>query len=74
MAARRAVYASVVQRLERDGLLSSEWDVQAATDFVWALTSWQLWEQLVVEQGWSKERYRHVLGSVLRSALIASGG
>jgi AcrR family transcriptional regulator len=74
MAARRSLYASVVQRLERDGLLSSDWDVHAATDFVWALTSWQMWEQLVVEQGWSKERYRHVLEDVLRRTLIAVPG
>lgn len=72
MAARRSVYASVVQRVEHHGLLASGWDVQGATDVIWALTSWQVWEQLVIERGWSKERYRDHLRSVLRKALIAS--
>lgn len=69
MEARRDVYASVVQWLERDGLLSPEWAIEAATDMVWALTSWQLWEQLVVDQGWSKERYAHYLRTALRRVI-----
>lgn len=70
MQARRSVYESVVQRLERDGVLSSEWNVRTATDILLALTSWQVWEQLVVDRGWSKQRYRRYLGTVLRQALI----
>lgn len=69
MEARRQVYASVVGRLRRDGLLSRDWGEQVATDMMWALTSWQLWEQLVVDRGWSKARYRRYLRAVLRRAL-----
>ena len=74
MEARRDVYASVVDRLNRDGLISRSWNVRAATDMVWALTSWQVWEQLVVDQGWSKERYRKYLGIALHRMLIRRRG
>lgn len=60
METRRDVYASVVGRLKRDGLLSRGGRPLRA-DMVWALTSWQLWKQLVVDQGWSKERKRKYL-------------
>lgn len=73
MKARREVYISVVEWLGRDGLLASEWDVDSATDLVWALTSWQVWEQLVVDRGWSKERYRERLRTALRRMLTNSG-
>lgn len=72
MGARREVYAAVVQRLAGDGLLSPQWDVESATDLVWAMTSWQVWEQLVIERSWSKERYRDHLGTVLRRSLLAA--
>lgn len=70
MEARLEVYASVVRRLEREGLLSPEWDVRTATDMMWALTSWQVWEQLVRDRRWSKGRYRRYLETVLRRALV----
>lgn len=69
MEARREVYASVVRRLKSDGVLSRGWDVRGATDMVWALTSWQVWEQLVIDRGWSKDRYRKYLRTVLRHVL-----
>jgi AcrR family transcriptional regulator len=69
MEARRDLYASLVTRLQRDGLLSPGWDVRTAIDMAWALTSWQLWEQLVVDQGWSKEQYRRYLRMVLHHVL-----
>lgn len=69
MEARRNLYRFVVQWLERDGLLSPEWDVQAATEMVYSLTSWQMWELLVLDQGWSKERYQHYLSTVLHRTL-----
>lgn len=72
MAARRTVYSAVVRRLQEDGLLASEWDVVSAVDVLSALTSWEVWEQLVVEQGWSKQRYRDYLRTVLERALVAA--
>jgi AcrR family transcriptional regulator len=70
MASRRNLYHGVVERLHRDGLLMSRWDVETATDIVWGLTSWQLWEALVVDRGWSKDDYLRHLRTVLRRTLV----
>ncbi len=70
MEARRALYRHVVERLADEGLLVGPWTNDAAVEVIFALTSWQIWEQLVVEGGWSKHDYRSRLGIVLRRALV----
>jgi AcrR family transcriptional regulator len=70
MASRRKLYHGVVEWLHRDGLLSSHWDIESATDVLWGLTSWQLWEELVVERGWSKDDYLRHLRTMLRMTLV----
>lgn len=70
MESRRNLYRSVIEWLERDHLLAPEWDVEAATDVIWSLTSWQLWEQLVEDCGWSPDDYRQHLSTVLRRTLV----
>jgi AcrR family transcriptional regulator len=74
MASRRNLYHGVVEWLHRDGLLSSEWDIETATDVLWGLTSWQLWEELVVDRGWSKDDYLRHLRTVLRRTLVGDEG
>lgn len=70
MEARRNLYQEVVTRLSQDGVLAAEWTVDAAVDVVFALTSWQLWEQLVVDQNWSKADYLDRLRRMLRRVLL----
>lgn len=70
MEARRNLYREIATRLSEDGVLASEWTVDSATDVMFALTSWQLWEQLVVDQNWSQADYRERLGRVLRRVLL----
>jgi len=70
MASRRNLYHGVVERLHRDGLLVSRWDVETASDMLWGLTSWQLWEALVVDRGWSKDDYLRHLRTMLRRTLV----
>ena len=70
MASRRNLYHGVVERLHRDGLLMSRWDVETATDIVWGLTSWQLWEALVVDRGWTKDDYLRHLRTILRRTVV----
>lgn len=71
MDSRRNLYHQVVQWLDRDGLLTSHWDIETATDVLWSVTSWQVWEQLVLERGWSKEKYLRHLRTVLRRTLVS---
>lgn len=72
MDSRRNLYHTVVEWLERDRLLAPEWDLETATDVVWSLTSWQMWEQLVVDRGWSKDDYRQHLRTMLRRTLVTT--
>jgi AcrR family transcriptional regulator len=70
MESRRKLYHEVVEWLDREGQLAPHWDIETATDLLWSLTSWQVWEQLVVDRGWSKEDYVDHLRSVLRRTLL----
>lgn len=73
MEARRKLYREVVERLVAERRLSPEWNVSVAAEVIFALTSWQVWEQLVVDQGWSTEDYLTRLRTLLRRALLAAG-
>ena len=68
---RRNLYRFVVDWLAQEGLLDGAWDSEAAIDMLSALTSWQVWEQLIVDLGWSKEQYMRYLGTTVRRALLA---
>jgi AcrR family transcriptional regulator len=70
MAGRRNLYRGVVERLDHDGVLLPDWDIETATDILCGLTSWQLWEELVVDRGWSKDDYRRHLRTVLHRTLV----
>lgn len=70
MEARRNVYRFVIEWLERDRLLAPGWTVDVATDVVYALTSWQVWELLVVDQKWTGEHYGEHLRTTIRRALV----
>lgn len=74
MASRRNLHHGVVEWLERDGLLMPQWDVETATDMLWGLTSWQLWEALVVDRRWSTDAYLRHLRTLLRRTLVADKG
>ncbi|HEY2743688.1 MAG TPA: helix-turn-helix domain-containing protein [Polyangia bacterium] len=71
MASRRAGQRRIVARLAEEGRLAEGWSIDAATDFVWALTSIRVWEDLVLARGWPKRRYVQHLRRVLRASLVA---
>jgi len=71
MVSRWNLYHTVVERLESDGLLAPAWDPEVATDLLWALTSWELWEQLVGDRRWSKDDYLSHFRALLRQLLVA---
>jgi AcrR family transcriptional regulator len=74
MEARRSLYRFVVEWLQRDGLLAAGWDIEVAIDLIFALTSWQVFELLVVDQGWSGESYYRHLRTALRRTLLHRAG
>lgn len=65
MAAMRHGCAAAVEALARDGRLRSEFDVEAATDLLWAQLSIPTWEALTRDRGWSQTDY------VARQKLVA---
>ncbi len=71
MAKRYAAQRRLAERLAEEGRLAAGWSVEAATDLVWTLTSIRVWEDLVIERGWSKQRYVGHVTDVLRGALVA---
>lgn len=71
MTARRNLYREVVEWLQRDATLAPGWDVETGTDMLWTMTSWEVWEQLVQDRGWSKDQYCECLRTVLQRALVA---
>ena len=73
MESRRQGARQLVLWLERDGVLKPEWDVDTATDAVWAVASLQVWEQLVIDRGWSRERFEQLLRQLLRETFVRYG-
>jgi AcrR family transcriptional regulator len=63
---------TTVQRLRREQLLRPGLDIDTATDLLWALSSIPLWEELVLQRGWSAERYEQHIAELLIAALIDS--
>jgi len=62
-------YRRLVQWLERDGALGAGWGIEAATAFVWSLTSIQTYDQLVIQRGLAIEDYTALLRASLRGTL-----
>jgi AcrR family transcriptional regulator len=60
----------VVQRLHDDGELASSWDVPTAARCFWAVTSQRVWDDLVMDQGWSTAQYRNRITALLEDALL----
>jgi hypothetical protein len=55
--------------MHAEGSLRRGLDADTAVDMLWTLTSLRMWEDLVVERGWSGERYRTQVGALLMGAL-----
>jgi len=70
MARRRSNYKKIAQWLARDGALRESWSVKEAADLLWALTSFHMFEYLVVEAGWSTRRYAKDMRIVVERALL----
>ena len=60
----------VVRRLHADGDLTPTMNVAVAARCLWAITSQRVWDDLVVDQGWSTSQYRKHLTQLAESALL----
>jgi AcrR family transcriptional regulator len=67
---RRRNQSRLVVYLQEHGALRRGLQVEQATDALWALTSYDLYRKLVVEQGWAPERYEKWLAQLLTEQLL----
>jgi AcrR family transcriptional regulator len=54
--------------------LAPPWTVQTAADMLWALMSFDLLEELLVDRRWSPRRYRIHMATLLRSTFLCDPG
>ncbi|HYO00345.1 MAG TPA: helix-turn-helix domain-containing protein [Actinomycetota bacterium] len=60
----------LVRRLASEGDLRAGWDAHGAAQCLWAVTSQRVWDDLVVDQGWSTDKYCSHLTRLLEAALF----
>lgn len=64
---------SVIERLDREGLLVATLPVSVAARLAWSLTSQRAWEELVVDGGWSTGKWVQYTTQLLETALVDRG-
>src|SRR5256886_9342741 len=69
-ARRRQNQARLIVSLREQGMLHPGLSFEEATDVLWALTSYDLYRMLVVEQGWEPVRYETWLAQILIQNLL----
>ena len=62
---------AIVARLRSEGSLRAGLDSSLAADLLWTLTSLRMWEDLVLERGWSAEQYKQQVTRLLRETLTS---
>ncbi|HZD01485.1 MAG TPA: helix-turn-helix domain-containing protein [Actinomycetes bacterium] len=74
MADQQACCHRLATWLDGEQRLPPPWTVQTAADMLWALMSFDLLEELLVDRGWSPRRYRTYLAALLRSTFLGDPG
>jgi AcrR family transcriptional regulator len=59
----------VIARLQTEGNLRSGLDIQVAADLLWTITSLRMWEDLVLQRGWTAARYEELITELLLRTL-----
>ena len=72
-ARRRENQARLIASLHEQGVLRPDLSFEKATDIVWALTSYELYRMLVVEQRWEPTHYETWLAQLLIQQMLEPG-
>lgn len=67
-----AIHRPLVEGLAADGALRPGLDVESGCDVLWTLNHPAVWDLLVVERGWSPERYEAWFGDAACSELLGT--
>jgi len=60
----------IIDTLDKEGLLASEWSPNDATNIFWTMLSVQNWEQLTVERDQSTAQYVEWMKTLLKRAFV----
>jgi AcrR family transcriptional regulator len=60
----------LAERLAHEHRLALGWTVDSATDMLWALTSTEPLERLLVDRGWSSQQYAERFAQLLHSTFV----
>ena len=63
---------SLAQRLAEEHLLAPDWTVDSATDMLWALTSSEPLERLLIDRRWPPHAYAEHFAKLLRSTFVTT--
>jgi AcrR family transcriptional regulator len=72
VASRLATCRAVVSRLEAENSLRPGLEPSVAADLLWTMMSLRMWEELVLERGWSTGQFQRHVSSLLIGALTSS--
>jgi AcrR family transcriptional regulator len=74
MADQQACCRRLAAWLAGEQRLAPPWTADHAADMLWALMSFDLLEELLVDRGWSPGRYRTYLAALFRSTFVREPG
>lgn len=63
--------SDIIAALQSEGKLAPNWTDSSATEMMWVLLSFQTWEQLTVECGWSNPQYITWMKSILAQTFVS---
>ena len=64
---------TIVARLQAEGGLKAALDESVAADLLWTITSLRMWEDLVLNRGWSPQQYQKQITRLLLETLTQQG-
>lgn len=73
MRERRDAIHLLVEKLAKQGWLVEDWSVEEATDWLWSLTNFQRYDELVIERGWTSEQLARRLRQAIDMVLLPGG-
>lgn len=69
---RQATFRAMIEALAERSELATGWSVDDAAAILYAVAHFDTWRELVVELGWSDNRYVESMTRLLRGALLAA--
>lgn len=70
MSGLRGICALLASRLKDQDRLAQGWSVDRTADFLWSMISIPMWENLVLERGWSSSEYADAVYEGLRGVIL----